>query len=129
MFEGNIKTCRSRNEFRGYQETFGGYVDSAPKKAEENSGGVVDFSFEKPAIYQLFSKVQGIIHMVNSIMKHFLKHFGAEKEDGLSPFCRYFASKEEIKHELDSLFSNVSKTSNKTTIIDHSDSDQEIINE
>ena len=54
FYEGNIKTCCSRNGFRGYQEKLGEYVDSAKKKAETNSGGVVDVNFEKPAIYQFF---------------------------------------------------------------------------
>ena len=89
----------------------------------------MDANFEKPDIYQLSSESQGTIHMVNVVIKPFLKHFGADKEDGLSPFWRYFASKDEINHELDLLFPDISKTSNKTTIIDHSDSDQEIINE
>ena len=61
------------------------------KKAEKKSGGVVDVNFEKPAIDQLFSEAQGIIHMVNAVMKPFLESFGVDEENGLSPFCRDFA--------------------------------------
>ena len=61
-------------------------------------------------------------------MKPFLKHFGVEGENGLSFFCGDFASKEELKHELE-YFSKEHLKSNKGKIFDHSDSDQEIINE
>ena len=64
----------------------------------------MDVNFEKPAIYQLFSEPQVIIHMVIAVMKPFLKRFGVEEENGLSPLCRYFASKEKLKHELELFF-------------------------
>ena len=67
--------------------------------------------------------------MVNAVMKNFLKRFGVEEENLLSPFFRDFASEEELKHKLEYIFPNISKKPNKTTIVDHSDSDQENINE
>ena len=76
MIEVNIKTLRSRNEFRGYQK----YLENmlrVPKKVRKNSGGVVDVNFEKPSIYQLFSEAQGIIDMVNAVIKPLLKLFSA----------------------------------------------------
>ena len=85
--------------------------------------------FEKPAIDQLFSEAKWIIHMVNVVIKPFLKGFGVEEGNWLSLFCRDFLSKKEIKHELELFFPKISKTSNKTTIVDHSESDQESINE
>ena len=84
----------------------------------------MDVNFEKPDIYQLFSESQGIIHMINAVMKPFLKCFGFEEENVLSLFCRDFSSKEELKHQLGLFFPRSSKTSNKTTIVDHIDSDQ-----
>ena len=72
----------------------------------------MDVNFEKPATDQLFSEAKGIIHMVNGVMKPLLKRFGVEKENGLSPFCREFVSKEELKHELELFFPKISKTSN-----------------
>ena len=104
VFEVNIKTCHSRNEFRRCKETFGEYIDSAKKNAENKSGGVVGVNFDRPDIYQLFSDSQGIIHVVNAVMKPFLKCFGVEGGNGLSLFCRGFESKEELKHELGLFF-------------------------
>ena len=59
-------TCCSINEFRGYQEKFGEYVES-DKKRQKNSRRVMNVNFDKPVIYQLFIESQGIIHMVNSV--------------------------------------------------------------
>ena len=39
----------------------------------------MDANFEKPAIYQLFSESQVTIHMVNVVIKPFLKGFGVEE--------------------------------------------------
>ena len=39
MFGGSLKTCFSRNEFRGYLKQIGEYVESAKKKAENNMKG------------------------------------------------------------------------------------------
>ena len=89
----------------------------------------MDVNFEKPDIYQLFSESQGIIHIVNAVMKPFLKCFGVKEENGLSLFCRDFSSKEEPKHELELFFPKISKIYHKTTIVDHSDIDQQNINE
>ena len=63
--------------------------------------------------------------MVNKVMNPLLKRFGVAKENGLSPFYGYFASKQELKHELELFFPESSKISNKKIIVDHSDSDQE----
>ena len=85
-------------------------------------------NFMNPAIHQLLSYSKGIIQMFNVVVKPFLKSFCVEEENGLSPFCRDFSSKEEIKHWLELLFPNNSKTSNKTTIVDYNDNDKESIN-
>ena len=65
-----------------------------PKTSEKKSGGVVDVKFEKLAIYQLFSESQGIVHIFNAVMKTLLKCFGVEEDNGLTLFCRDFASNE-----------------------------------
>ena len=67
--------------------------------------------------------------MVNVFIKLFLKIFFSKEKNRLSPFCRDFASKEELKHELELFLSKTSKTSNKTTMVDHSDSEKESTNE
>ena len=46
-----------------------------------------------PEVYQLWSKSQGIIHMVNLAMLPFLTIFGIEVDHGMSPFKSYFDSK------------------------------------
>ena len=65
----------------------------------------MDVNFEKPAIYRLFSGSQVIIHMFNALVKTLFKCFVVDEENGLSPFCRDFASKEELKNELELFFS------------------------
>ena len=82
------------------------------KKAGKKYGGEVDVSFEKPTIDKFCIEAQGIINIVNAAMKYFLKRFGVEEENGLSPFCRNFEPREEIKHKLELFFPNISKTSN-----------------
>ena len=66
--------------------------------------------------------------MVHTFTKTLLNIFGVEEEMYYNP-CRDFASKEKLKHELELFFPNSSKTSNKIIIFDHSDNDQESINE
>ena len=80
-----------------------------PKKGRKNSGGGVDVNFDKPDIHKLFSEAQGIIHMVNSVMMTLLKRLSLEEENGLLPFYREFASKEELKHELELFLTKSSK--------------------
>ena len=58
----------------------------------------MDVKIEKPAIYQFYDEAQGIIHIVDSVIKTFLNSFGVEEENGLSNFYREFASKEELKN-------------------------------
>ena len=48
----------------------------------------MDVNFDRPAMYQLFSESQGIIHVVIAVMKPFLKCFGVEVENGLSFFLQ-----------------------------------------
>ena len=71
VFRGGLKTCRLKREFRGYQQIFGKYVDSATKSSTDYVGGPVDVDYEKTAVYQLWSEVKGIFHMVNSAMLPF----------------------------------------------------------
>ena len=53
-----------------------------------------------PEVYQLWSKAQGIIHIVNVDMLIFLKIVGIEVYHVLSTFKRDFDYKEDIRAEV-----------------------------
>ena len=62
----------------GYQQTFGKYVESAAKYSTDDGGVPVDVDYEQTAVDQLWSKVKGIIYMVNWAMLPFSNLFGVE---------------------------------------------------
>ena len=51
MFEEGLKTCCPRNEFRGYQEKSGEYIESAKNTVQNKYGVPVDVRYEKPTLY------------------------------------------------------------------------------
>lgn len=86
----------------------------------------MDINSANPAAYQLCSQAKGIIHMVNAAMTYFLRLFGIEEEYGLSPFCRDFNTKDELKKEVQCLFQTSKEASNETKYIENSSSESDI---
>ena len=84
MFESNFDPLRS-NGLKGYPAGLRKFVDNMKKGS--STQGPVDVDLSKPAVDQLWSTVKGIISFGNSIMKPFLKLFGSEMGNGLSPFA------------------------------------------
>lgn len=89
IFEGNLATHRSKRGGSGYQATFPDFIKSIQAEASEMNAncGPVHVDLQKPAVDQLWSVVQGQIKSVNQKMKPFLKIFGVEEGNGLSPFA------------------------------------------
>ena len=49
--------------------------------------GTIDVELDIPEVIQIFPKVKGTINNVNHFMKPFLKIFGMEYGNGISPFA------------------------------------------
>ena len=78
VFEGGLKTFQSRNEFRGYQDKFEEYDESASKTVQNQSRGPEGDKSANTDVDQFWSETQGMIQMVNTDMKYFLRIFGLE---------------------------------------------------
>lgn len=86
IYEGNLKSHRSKDGLSGYQATFQDYVDSSKRRG---TCGSVRVDTTKKAVDQLWEEVLGIIEFSNARMNSFLLLFGIEEGNGLSPFmCR-----------------------------------------
>ena len=84
MFESNFDALRS-NSMKGYPAGLQSFIDDM-KKGSITSGPInVDLS--KPAVDQLWSTVKGIMSYGTRLMQPFLKLFGSEVGNGLSPFA------------------------------------------
>ena len=71
VFKCGLKACCSMREFRGYQQIFGKYVESANKSSTYDGGGPVGVDYEQTVVDKLWSEVQVIINMVNAAMLPF----------------------------------------------------------
>ena len=80
-------TARTHTEFKGYQQTFPEFVKTLKKGSAGATAGPVNVDDDKPAVDQLWDEVKGVIEVVNSWMLPFLKVFGVEEGNGLSPFA------------------------------------------
>ena len=52
-----------------------------------SSSGPIDIDLTEPAIGQIWDTVQGILSFGTNLMQPFLKVFGSEVGNGLSPFA------------------------------------------
>ena len=87
IFESDLVTARSHTSFKGYQHTFPEFLQSLKKGSAGTTGGPVHVDNDMPAVDQLWEEVKGVIEVVNSWMLPFLKVFGVEEGNGLSPFA------------------------------------------
>ena len=86
IFESDLVTARSHASFKGYQHTFLEFLQCLKKGSAGTTGGPVHVDNDMPAVDQLWEEVKGVIEVVNSWMLPFLKVFGVEEGNGLSPF-------------------------------------------
>ena len=87
IFEGDLKTARSNDSFSGYQETMSEFIESLKSALSTDNQGPVDVDLDKPAVNQLWDEVFDVIEMAREKMIPFLKLFGVEKGNGLSPLA------------------------------------------
>jgi len=87
IFASNLVTARSHTSFKGYQQTFPEFLKTLKQGSAGATPGPVHVDNDKPAVDQLWDEVKGVIEVVNSWMLPFLKVFGVEEGNGLSPFA------------------------------------------
>jgi hypothetical protein len=84
IFASNFDVLRS-NSMKGYPSGLQSFIDNIKKGS--SSSGPIDVDLTKPAVDQLWNSVKGIISFGTRVMKPFLKIFGSEVGNGLSPFA------------------------------------------
>jgi hypothetical protein len=84
MFESNFDALRS-NSMKGYPAGLQKFIENMKKGS--STSGPIDVDLKKPAVDQLWNTVKGILSFGTRIMKPFLKLFGSEVGNGLSPFA------------------------------------------
>lgn len=109
IFESNLATHRSKGGGSGYQATFSDFIKSLQNEALEADNnnkeksnscrGPVHVNTHEPAVHQLWDVVKGQLKEINNTMKPFLKSFGIEEGNGLSPFACDITSPQHL-HDL-----------------------------
>ncbi len=84
MFESNFDAFRS-NTMKGYPSGLQEFIKNMQNGS--SSSGPIDIDLTKPAVDQLWDTVQGILSFGTNLMQPFLKVFGSEVGNGLSPFA------------------------------------------
>ena len=73
---------------KGYQATFADFINSLQNaSAEPSQSGIIDVVLTDKAVTQLWPTVKAIFDKVNPMMTQFLKLFGVDELNGLSPFA------------------------------------------
>jgi hypothetical protein len=70
---------------KGYPSGLQSFIDNMKKGS--SSSGPIDVDVTIPAVDQLWNTIRGIVSFGSRIMKPFLKLFGSEVGNGLSPFA------------------------------------------
>jgi len=87
IFESRLVPSRS-SMGKGYQGTFADFINSLQNaSAELSKSGIVDVVLTDKAVTQLWPTVKLIFDKVNPMMTQFLKLFGVDELNGLSPFA------------------------------------------
>lgn len=84
LFESGLEAFRSKSR-KGYTASMTSFVDNM--KNESTTCGPVHIDLNKPAVHQLWDTVYGIISFGTKLMVPFLKVFGSDEGNGLSPFA------------------------------------------
>ncbi len=84
LFESNFDAFRS-NAMKGYPSGLQNFINNM--KRGSSTSETIDVDITKPAVDQLWNTIKGIISFGTRIMQTFLKLFGSEVGNGLSPFA------------------------------------------
>jgi hypothetical protein len=85
MFESSLDAFRSNNRMKGYPAGLQQFIKNM--RNGSSSSGPIDIDLTEPAIGQIWDTVQGILSFGTNLMQPFLKVFGSEVGNGLSPFA------------------------------------------
>ena len=61
IFEGDLKTARSKDSFSGYQETTSEFIESLKSASSTDNHGPFDVDLDKPVMKQMWDEVFGVI--------------------------------------------------------------------
>ena len=112
IFESNLVTSRSRNTFKGYQQSFPEFIESLKKASASLNDcecGPVEIDLTMPAANQLWEEVDGIMKATNAWMKPFLAKYGVEEGNGLSPFAVDIDSTSDLRKIIGDFFKTPKK--------------------
>eukprot|EP00957_Ditylum_brightwellii_P177655 13531902-Ditylum_brightwellii.AAC.1 len=88
IFESDLLASRSKSASKGYKETFSEFVLSLKAASSKlPPSGPIDVDTDIPAVTQLWPGLNNVIYTVKNAMKPFLKLFGVEEGNDLSPFA------------------------------------------
>lgn len=104
IFESNLAVSRDKGG-KGYQQTMPEFIKSLKLASSKRPPtGPVEVDLNESAVTQLWSEVSSVIRQVNRIMKPFLKLFGVEDGNGLSPFAADIDDPNQLSSLLKDLF-------------------------
>ena len=105
LFESQLVTSRSSTTFKGHQNTFPEYLAAMQADMSGAIAGPVHVTLDcTPAVTQLWNEVKGVIEVTNSFMLPFLKLFGVEVGNGLSPFATNIDTPDDLVIQLRQFF-------------------------
>ena len=123
IFQSNLVTARTHTSFKGYQQTFPEFLDTLKKGSVGATTGPVNVDDDKPAVDQLWDEVKGVIEVVNSWMLPFLKVFGVEKGNGLSPFAVPIETPSDLLTMVEQFFKPPKRDNRGNSTIDDDDAE------
>jgi len=100
----HLVTSRSDTSFKGYQHTFPEFLSSLRAGLDGYSAGPIHVDNSRPAVDQLWDEVQGVLEFTNLFMIPFLKLFGVEEGNGLSPFAVDISSPKDLLSLVETFF-------------------------
>ena len=101
IFESGLVTSRRNSVFKGYQQSFPDFIESAQaSNRSEETCGTMHVDLEERAVDQLWDEVHGFMKAITDWMVTFLELFGLEEGNGLSPFTTEVNTPAELSDHL-----------------------------
>ena len=97
LYESNLVTSRTHTNFKGYQATFPEFLAAMKSGSIGATAGPVDIDLDIAPVNQLWEEVSGVIAVTNAWMTPFLRLFGVEAGNGLSPFATDINSPSDLR--------------------------------
>ena len=97
LYESNLVTSRTHTNFKGYQATFPEFLAAMKSGSIGATAGPVEVDLDIAPVNQLWEEVSGVIAVTNAWMTPFLRLFGVEAGNGLSPFATDINSPSDLR--------------------------------